>query len=159
MWEKGQGDTDQELRSDTGDASWEEWATSTWGCQGSPPNPRWWLEEGGAICLFQPPASPYRPGWTGGLVLLSAAHLLGKLSGRFCLQFSWNEAEFALSHLCVYVSIPSLCDHRFDLCDSWWAGFCEAGAHCSLCPCPLGPYVSMNLSSGPTTWTERPRWP
>lgn len=66
-----------------------------------PGDVRWWLEEGGAICLVQPPASPYRPGRTGGLVLLSAAHILGKLSRRFCLQFSWNEAEFALSHLCV----------------------------------------------------------
>lgn len=94
------------MRIDTGDASWEEWATSAWGCQGSPPpHQRRWLEEGGAVCLFQPPASPYRPGWTGGLDLLSVVHILGKLSRQFCLQFSWNEAEFELSLLCVCVCV------------------------------------------------------
>lgn len=71
-----------------------------------PPHQRRWLVEGGAVCLFQPPASPYRPGWTGGLDLLSVVPILGKLSRQFCLQFSWNEAEFALSHLCV--SHPSV---------------------------------------------------
>ena len=99
---------------------------------------------------MQPPASPYRPGRTGGLVLLSAAHILGKLSRRFCLQFSWNEAEFTLTHLCVCVSHPSVTTGLICV-TAGGQGSAEAGAHCCLCPCPLGRYVSVNLGSGPVS--------
>lgn len=85
-----------------------------------------------------------------GLVPLSAAHILGKGSRRFCLQFSWNEAEFALTHLCVCVCVshPSVTTGLICVTAGGQSS-AEAGAHCCLCPCPLGRYVNVNLGSGP----------
>lgn len=79
--------------------------------------------------------------WTGGLVFLSTGHILLKSVGGVCV-FSWNEAEFTESSLCVCVSpVPSATAVGRVL-----AG---AGEQCLLCLRLLGPYVSMNHNFGP----------
>ena len=55
------------MRSDTGDASWEEWATSAWECQGSPSPPP---TKGGGLKRVEPSA------------YFSLLHLLTGLGGQ-----------------------------------------------------------------------------
>lgn len=91
-----------------------------------------------------------------GVVLVSAEHILSKVSRRGSLHFSWNEAVLALSHLCVCVSpIHFVITGLICVTAGGQGSGCGRGT-VLLSLSQLGPHVSTSHSSDPISFVLSP---